>query len=70
MASFNPSNYVTGWPNLGVHQKVVYTFLFERNQIEKLKSEHPQLIEEYRRGGVIDQGFWMFRGISANPAKF
>ncbi len=56
-------------PLPGTQNRTLYTFIFDMKQIKKMAEQDPERVERARKGG-IQQGFWFFRRITANPIKF
>lgn len=49
--------------------RIVYNFMINRNGMKAYREANPELAAELMEDG-LNQGFWFFRAISANPIKF
>lgn len=51
-------------------KKIIYSFLIKREIVKVYLEANPELAQELRNYGGMDQGFWFFRAVGANPIKF
>lgn len=55
-------------PFPGEHNRTLYTFIFDLKKLAKMAADKPARVDQGRAG--VQQGFWFFRRINANPFKF